>query len=237
MNTESSSLGGLVNDQKISELPLNGRNYIDLSLLQAGVAQNKNQQKLGGMQGTVFSSDGAPTISNNFLLDGTSLVNQSGWGTASMSGTTLGMDGIQEYKVVTNAFTAEYGMTMGSQLLMVSKGGSNQFHGIGIRVPAQQRSGCAQFLRPSKDPRISPEQLRRIVRRSNQEGQDLLLRRLRRAQADPGVHSGRRRAGSGMSWTGGSDYLERRGYTAGGCAGGARARHWGRIPQAPGATR
>jgi hypothetical protein len=129
VNTESSSLGGLVNDQKIAELPLNGRNYIDLSLLQAGVSQNKNNLSMGGMVGTVFSSNGAPTISNNFLLDGTSLVNQSGWGTSSMAGTTLGMDGIQEYKVVTNAFTAEYGMTMGSQLLMVSKGGSNQFHG------------------------------------------------------------------------------------------------------------
>ena len=96
VNTENSSLGGLVNDQKIAELPLNGRNYINLSLLQAGVSQNKNNLSMGGMVGTVFSSNGAPTISNNFLLDGTSLVNQSGWGTASMAGTTLGMDGIQE---------------------------------------------------------------------------------------------------------------------------------------------
>jgi hypothetical protein len=148
VNTESSSLGGLVNDQQISELPLNGRNYISLSLLQPGVSQNSNNGTMGGMMGTVFSSDGAPTISNNFLLDGTSLVNQSGWGTSSMSGSTLGMDGIQEYKVITNAFTAEYGMTMGSQLVMVSKGGTNQYHGTAFDYLRNNDLDARNFFDP-----------------------------------------------------------------------------------------
>jgi len=129
VDTTSSSLGGLVNDQKIAELPLNGRNYIDLSLLQSGVAQNKNAGTVGGMAGMVFSSNGAPIISNNLTLDGTSMVNASGWGSSSIAGTTLGVDGIKEYKVITSAFSAEYGMTMGSQMVMVSKAGTNQFHG------------------------------------------------------------------------------------------------------------
>jgi len=129
IDTTTSSLGGLVNDQKMSDLPLNGRNYIDLTLLQTGVSQNRNNSALGGMSGTVFSANGAPTISNNFLLDGTSVVNQSGWTGSSMASSTLGVDGIKEYKVITGAFSAEYGMTMGSQMLIVSKGGSNQFHG------------------------------------------------------------------------------------------------------------
>ena len=129
INTTTSSLGGLVDDVKMEDLPLNGRNYIDLSLLQAGVTRNANAGGLGGLTGVQFSSNGAPSISNNFLLDGTSLVNQSGWGTSSMGGTTLGVDGIKEYKVITNAFSAEYGMTMGSQMVMVSKGGTNTFHG------------------------------------------------------------------------------------------------------------
>jgi hypothetical protein len=131
VETTSSELGGVVNDQEMADLPLNGRNYIDLSLMQAGISQNRNQSTLGGMSGTVFSSNGAPTVSNNYLLDGTSMVNQSGWSTASMAGTTLGVDGIKEFKVVTNAFSADYGMTMGSQMVMVSKGGTNQFHGDG----------------------------------------------------------------------------------------------------------
>src|ERR1019366_4690142 len=83
IDTTTSSLGGLVNDQKIAELPLNGRNYIDLSLLQSGVAQNKNAGTVGGMGGMIFSSNGAPIISNNLTLDGTSMVNASGWGSSS----------------------------------------------------------------------------------------------------------------------------------------------------------
>jgi hypothetical protein len=152
VNTESSSLGGLVNDQQIAELPLNGRNYITLSLLQTGVSQNLNNKTMGGMVGTVFSSNGAPTISNNFLLDGTSLVNQAGWGTSSMAGTTLGLDGIQEYKVITNAFTAEYGMTMGSQLVMVSKGGTNQFHGTAFDYLRNNDLDARNFFDPRNIP-------------------------------------------------------------------------------------
>jgi hypothetical protein len=129
IDTTNSSLGGLVNDEKMADLPLNGRNYIDLSLMEPGISQNRNNASLGGMSGTVFSSNGAPTISNNFLLDGTSIVNQSGWNASSIASTTLGVDGIKEYKIITSAFSAEYGMTMGSQMLIVSKGGTNQFHG------------------------------------------------------------------------------------------------------------
>ena len=52
-----------------------------------------------------------------------------GSNTASMSGGTLGIEGIREYRVITSGFGAEYGMTMGSQMMIVSKGGTNSFHG------------------------------------------------------------------------------------------------------------
>jgi hypothetical protein len=130
VETTASSLGGLVNDAQIADLPLNGRNYIDLSLLQAGVQQNTSTTtQIGGMAGTTYSVNGVSMLSNNFLLDGTQIGNQSGWGTASFAGTTLGVDGIKEYKVLTSAFDASYGMAMGSQMVMISKGGGNQFHG------------------------------------------------------------------------------------------------------------
>src|SRR2546422_7411529 len=130
VNTTTASLGGLVNEQKLAELPLNGRNYLDLTLLQPGISQNTVVIQLGGgAGGTIYSSNGAPIISNNFLLDGTPTQNVLGYNGASAVGTTLGLDGIREYKVITNAFSAEYGMNMGSQMTIVSKGGSNQFHG------------------------------------------------------------------------------------------------------------
>ena len=83
----------------------------------------------GGTQGVIYSSNGAPIRSNNFLIDGAPMQNIFGFNAASASGSTLGLDGIREYKVLTSAFPAEYGMTMGSQMTIVSKGGSNQFHG------------------------------------------------------------------------------------------------------------
>jgi len=132
VETMSSVISGLVNSKKIEELPLNGRNYIDLSLLQAGITNSLNStgtNGFGGMMGTVYSSNGAPVNSNNFLLDGTQITNQSDWGTASLAGTTLGLDGIQEFKILTSGYDASYGMKMGSEMLIVSKGGTNQYHG------------------------------------------------------------------------------------------------------------
>ena len=152
VNTTSSSLGGLVNEEKMADLPLNGRNYIDLSLMQPGVAQNKNLGAGGGQVGTFYSSNGAPTISNNFLLDGTSLVNQFGGSTSSEAGTTLGVDGIKEYKVITSAFSAEYGMTMGSQMVMVSKGGANQFHGDAFEYLRNSALDARNYFDPVKIP-------------------------------------------------------------------------------------
>src|SRR2546427_5876830 len=130
VNTTTASLGGLVNEEKLAELPLNGRNYLDLTLLQPGISQNTVVIQLGGgAGGTIYSSNGAPIISNNFLLDGTPTQNVLGYNGASAVGTTLALAAIREYKVITNAFSAEYGMNMGSQMTIVSKGGSNQFHG------------------------------------------------------------------------------------------------------------
>ena len=129
INTTSGSLGGLVDAEKVAELPLNGRNYIDLTLLQPGVQRDNITGGGPQMAGTWFSSNGAPPRSNNYLLDGTQMDSFQGNSSASITGTTLGVDGIREFRVVTNSFSAEYGMRMGSQMMIVSKAGTNQWHG------------------------------------------------------------------------------------------------------------
>src|SRR5215471_5383083 len=134
VNTTSSTLGSVVNEQSMSDLPLNGRNYVDLTMLQPGISP-QTLATTGGTpaaSGTWFSANGAPVRSNNFMLDGAMLVNGGAASTSSEAGTALGVDGIREYKVVTSAFSAEYGMVMGSQTLMVSKNGTNQWHGDGF---------------------------------------------------------------------------------------------------------
>jgi hypothetical protein len=157
VETTSSEIGGLVNSEKIEDLPLNGRNYIDLSLLQAGVTNSLNStgtNGFGGMTGTVYSSNGAPVISNNFLLDGTQITNQSDWGTASFAGTTLGVDGIQEYKVLTSAYDASYGMSMGSEMVMISKGGTDQYHGDVFEYLRNSAFNARNFFDGAKIPQL-----------------------------------------------------------------------------------
>ncbi|HET6145493.1 MAG TPA: carboxypeptidase-like regulatory domain-containing protein [Candidatus Acidoferrales bacterium] len=133
VNTQDATLGGLVTETAIKDLPLNGRNYVDLSLLQPGVTKDKNIGNSatggGGGFGTTFSVNGAPDRSNNFTLDGAVLQNQFARNPSSEGGTTLGVEGIKEYRVITTNFAAEYGVTMGSQTVMVSANGTNLYHG------------------------------------------------------------------------------------------------------------
>jgi hypothetical protein len=129
VNTQDATLGGTVDEQRMTDLPLNGRNYVDLGLLQPGVGRDLQHGSAGGAVGTSFSANGAPVRSNNFILDGAPLQTVNGRNPAALDGTTLGVDGIKEFRIITSDFAAEYGLTMGSQMVMVSKGGTNQFHG------------------------------------------------------------------------------------------------------------
>jgi Carboxypeptidase regulatory-like domain/TonB dependent receptor len=129
VDTQTTSLGGLINDREITNLPLNGRNYIDLTIMQPGVVSADIHVSGGVFSGTWFSSNGAPIRSNNFLLDGAIMQDLDYGSTSNWAGRTLGLDGIQEYRVLTNSIPAEYGLNMGSQTVMVSKSGTNQFHG------------------------------------------------------------------------------------------------------------
>lgn len=127
VNTTTSQLGGLVNDQQMAELPLNGRNYTDLTLLQPGIAQTTHSGL--GDAGLWYSSNGMSPRSNFYTLDGANTVTANNTGPASMNGSALGVDGIKEYKIVTSMFGAEYGLALGSQMVIVSKSGTNQLHG------------------------------------------------------------------------------------------------------------
>src|ERR1700674_240570 len=125
VDTQDATLGGVVSQQNVQNLPLNGRNYVDLSLLQAGVTQDRNSSGNGG---TSYSVNGAPPRSNNFTLDGAVTTTPEGRNPGN-AGSTLGGDGVKEYKMITSDFAAAYGFSMGSQVVGVSKSGTNQWHG------------------------------------------------------------------------------------------------------------
>jgi hypothetical protein len=133
VQTTSSTVGGLVTEQQVTDLPLNGRNLVDLTLMQAGVTQTYVVAPLvvtsGFQTGVTISNNGMPVHSNSYTIDGADMMTYWGFNATSIIGQTMGVDGVKEYKVVSTLPDATYGLVMGGQTTLVSKGGTNQFHG------------------------------------------------------------------------------------------------------------
>ena len=128
LETQTSDLGQLVDKRQAETLPLNGRNYAQLALLGAGIAPSEPGSRVETSYG--FSSNGARSLQNNYLLDG--IDNNSNLGdvlTGQAYVIQPSIDAIQEFKVQTNAYGAEFGRGNGAILNAVLKSGTNGFHG------------------------------------------------------------------------------------------------------------
>jgi hypothetical protein len=130
VNTRTGELSYLVDERAIAELPLNGRNFTDLALLQPGVVAFPHRD--GGSvvaHGLGMSVNGQDPRSNVYLLDGTLLNDMTNGPAGSAAGTALGMETVQEFRVETNAYGAEFGRMTGGQINVLTKGGSNDVRG------------------------------------------------------------------------------------------------------------
>src|SRR2546428_10531815 len=145
VETTTSGLGAVITATEIASLPLGDRNYIGLTMMQPGVSESRTIAN-SAYPGIWFSSSGAPPRSNGYSLDGADMRNGTGVTTSSVTGQTLGLDGIQEYRVLTNAFPAEYGGVMGSQTVMVSKARTNQFHGSVFQYHRDRNLEAANYF-------------------------------------------------------------------------------------------
>jgi hypothetical protein len=136
VNTSTEQVSGLVDSRQVKELPLNGRSYDQLLTLNPG-AVNSTNQRSGGVGtsnssvGSMFAISGRRPQDNLFLLNGieytgASLINVTPGGT---SGQLLGIDGIREFNVVTDTYSAAYGKRDGAQISIVTSGGTNSVHG------------------------------------------------------------------------------------------------------------
>jgi hypothetical protein len=128
LETETSDLGQVIDSQRIETLPLNGRNYAQLALLGPGVGPSEPGSRVETSFG--FSSNGSRSLQNNFLLDG--IDNNSDLGDV-LNGSSYviepSVDALGEFKVQTNAYSAEFGRGNGAVMNAVIKSGTNQFHG------------------------------------------------------------------------------------------------------------
>ncbi len=121
METENQTIGGTVSGQAIYELPLNGRNTLDLLKTQPGISATNPDSGAAGD----YSIGGQRTDSVTYLLDG-------GMNNDLLSNNVVANpnpDAVAEFRVLESNYSAEYGRNAGGIVSVVTKSGTNQFHG------------------------------------------------------------------------------------------------------------
>ena len=149
IDTKSASTGGLISQEQITGLPLNGRSFIELANLTPGVQLTDN----GGRStstgfGAKLSVNGSRYTANLFTIDGTMLndqFNQAG----SASGNVLGVEAIREFQVLTNSFSAEFGRHTGAVINAVTKSGTNSFRGSLFEFHRDDRLNTRGYFDPT----------------------------------------------------------------------------------------
>jgi carboxypeptidase family protein/TonB-dependent receptor-like protein len=130
LETDSSSRGEVINPREIVELPLNGRAYADLTLLSPGVAKSPLENGSDSSRDASFNVNGGRSELNNFLLDG---IDNNAYGTSNQGFSNQVIqpnpDALQEFKVESNNYSAEFGRASGAVINASLKSGTNQFHG------------------------------------------------------------------------------------------------------------
>jgi hypothetical protein len=127
VDRETPTLGTTVDPRRVIGLPLNGRNVLDLVLLQPGVTNSNNNQAAGAFGGgSGFRVNGQRGVENNITLDGS---NNNEVAVGGTEGAQPRPDAVQEFRVLTSNFEAEFGRNTGSIVNVVTKSGTNSIHG------------------------------------------------------------------------------------------------------------
>ena len=132
----TSTISGVITQDAVAQLPLNGRDWTSLATLQPGVQSlGSVQANTGGPDrarrgyGVQMTISGTRPTQNNYRIDGISVNDYTNGGPGSVEGSTLGVDAVQEFSVLTSNYSAEYGRTSGGVVNALTKPGTNAFHG------------------------------------------------------------------------------------------------------------
>lgn len=128
VQTDNAALGEVVNGEQVRELPLNGRSFVQLTQLQPGVsaANSFDSKNKGLLSGVDFSVNGNATTNNLFLVDG---ANNNDVGSNRTILIYPSIEAISEFKMLRNSYGPEYGQASGAVINIVTRSGSNQWHG------------------------------------------------------------------------------------------------------------
>jgi hypothetical protein len=136
----TSGVAEQVSSETVRGLPLNGRDWTQLGILEPGVSTVRNQASVGSNGssdatkatrgfGTQLAVSGARSAQNNFRLDGISFNDYTNDAPGGVMGSQAGVDAIEEFSVLTSDYSAEYGKTSGGVINAITRNGTNDFHG------------------------------------------------------------------------------------------------------------
>jgi hypothetical protein len=156
VETQSTQNGEVINAQKLEAVPLNGRNFTDLLALQPGVvptlyaaqAPGLNDRTVGGsndLNAGNQSINGNRETANGFMVNGANVNEGKNNGTAVIPN----LDSIEEFRIITNNFDAEYGNYSGGQVNVVTKSGTDQFHGSLFEFNRNTAFNARNFFAPT----------------------------------------------------------------------------------------
>jgi hypothetical protein len=154
LQADSSSVSNLITNTAMQNLPLNGRNFVVLTQLAAGAAEGDPNGLPSGTrpddrrQTSAVTVNAQPTSYNNFLIDGMD-DNERSIGTVLVKPS---VDALQEMKVQTSLYSAEYGRTAGGVINFVTKSGSNEFHGSLFEFLRNEKLDARNFFAAVRGP-------------------------------------------------------------------------------------
>ena len=148
IETDTSTVGDTLSTATITALPLNKRDYLSLSLLTPGVVPAQQGSIVAFFRGAV-QVNGAPEEANNFMLDG--VANKDNM----IQGIVLqpSLDAIQEFKIQSSTYSAEYGHGGGAQINIITKTGTNKFRGSLFEFHRDEKFDARNFFAPRDQPK------------------------------------------------------------------------------------
>ncbi len=149
LNTETTEVGQVIDSKRILEMPLNGRNYLQLAQFTAGVLPGGNSSAGSRARDEgAFAAVGMQIAQNNVLLDGNDNSSRTSGGPLGYEAQAVKppVDAVNEFKVVTNNMSAEYGYRAGAKILVNTKSGTNSFHGSGYEFLRNESLDATNFF-------------------------------------------------------------------------------------------
>ncbi len=186
VSVTAADISGLVGEQQVKDLPLNGRSYDELMTLNPGVVtftSEKNRRGIGVSNSTaanMFSVAGNRPQQNIFLLNGIEYTGaaENEMTPGGTSGQMLGVDAVREFNLLSDSYGAEYGKHPGGQITIVTTRGTNQWHGSLFEYVRNNAFDAPNFFDPGSAPPFRRNQFGGAIGGPHSERQDLRFRKL-----------------------------------------------------------